>query len=196
MILALALLLLAVQAPAAADPAAGERVRLTVAANCGIDAGRLAVERLAGGTGTSALVLKGVGPLSDTQLRCYGDALTDSDLYPAIEDEALSRRYSRLVADDLLEHARLFLRDMGRLDDLPGRRRDEPLDFYARRLEAFCGAPVGNVLRVENGHLTLAHPDAEPRPSEDPRAWLCAFNAAVVAGYNPLLPPPTPVPSE
>jgi hypothetical protein len=178
----------------AGDPGPGERARVAVIAGCRIEAGRLAVEHWQDPPIT-VLALKGAAPLSDAQLDCYANALTDGDVGPAIEDERLSLRYDRLAERAWVSGARAFLRDLGLLGRLPRQRRHEPLDLYARRLEALCGAPSGSVLRVEDGRIALASPEARPPESEDPRPWLCALYAAVAVGHNPMLIPliPTPV---
>jgi hypothetical protein len=193
-----ALLMLAAPAQAAGGEGegAGERARAAVIANCRIPADRLAVERWTDPAMT-VLVIKGAGPLSDEQIDCYASTLAGGDIGPVLEDAALSRRYEELAERDALVQARGFLQELGLLEGVPRQERNEPLDAYARRLEAYCGAPVGSVLRVEDGWISLAHTEDEPpSPSEDPQTWLCAFHAAVVAGYNPLHVRPVSVPSD
>jgi hypothetical protein len=189
------LLLLAAPTQSVAGPSAGERARATVITRCRIAPDRLAVEQWPGAAGV-VLAIKGSAPLSDEQLDCYASALAGGDVSPALDDAALSRRYREVADRQSLQLARGFLQHLGMLDGLPRREQGEALERYARRLEAYCAAPVGSVLRVETGWITLADMDAEPSPSEDPTAWLCAFNAAVVAGYNPLYAPPVPVSGE
>lgn len=198
MMLPLALLLLAVQAPPTADPAAAERVRLMVAVNCRINAERLTVEP-PDSAGTVILRLGGDGPLSDAQLHCYGNALTAGGPYPSIDNHEIERRYIRLVDRDTLQRARQSLRDMHLLGRLPRRLWNEPLGAFAGRLERLCGARPGSVLGIENGRITLAEVGEEAPSSEENQAWLCAVHAAMVRGYNPIVPrpvepPPIPLP--
>lgn len=193
MILPFVVLLLAAQTPAPVDPAAGERARLRVAVNCRIEADRLAIERTE--PDLAGLVLNGDGPLSDGQLLCYGDALAGSDLYPSIGNEALSRRYDRLVRQAGHANARRFLRQLGLLSRAPRRLRGEPLEQFARRLERYCGVPRRSVLRAEGGRIMLAEATEAQASRENPRNWLCTYYAAVMAGYDPLTPqPPIPTP--
>lgn len=93
MILAL-VLAAALPADAAQDPIQAEAKRRQIASLCAISQDRLTVEKQDDPT-YRLVVLKGDDPLSGRQLGCYMASLTDQ-LWPSIENDALSRRYDVL----------------------------------------------------------------------------------------------------
>ena len=200
MLAALLLSLLIAQDAGAKTP---DERRVAIARECHIDPDRLTVGKSDFG-GYDVLTLTGAAPLSDAQMRCYGDALAAGDaLYPVIEDSALGDQYARIteadqIANDRAERrrAREQLRRLGLLHRLPRfDPRHERLTGFAVQLERLCGAKPHSALVAVRGNIEVTQAALRRGVAHFNRID-CAVHAATASGYQVFgapVPIPTPV---
>ncbi|HEY0013406.1 MAG TPA: hypothetical protein VGB79_11225 [Allosphingosinicella sp.] len=183
MLFALAFAALGLQAP----PAAAVRNLQERLAQCGVDAGRVAV-RHERALQSEVVFIAGAGVPPDATLACVAAASADTGVLTRFDDPDADTRYgdawAAVVARRARDMARRWLAERGRLEALPAfDPQQQTLAEFGARLEAFCGTAAGTGLRVEAGILTLAGPkNGVPRLGDAQRD--CIVNAASAAGVG------------
>jgi hypothetical protein len=160
-------------------PLAAEAIRVRIAA-CGIAGRHVSVRYRRELQDFGVTIGRQRRALADAVISCVAQTAYATGHWTEFEDRDADRRY-RAFEQGVVERegrarSRQWLRERGRLDDLPAFDPErQSADAFGAALETFCGAPAGTMLRFHEGlfEILLA---AVPSEEGDERL-ICLVNA-------------------